>query len=273
MKCVICINRSLLNKVINTVTPVLEAVGVAKDSVIVADGQSMCAEHYHEHMILAGLLSGWGGNKRENAERYAKTIHESRKPMVVECPLGLPFRHSENEPQFEGKWQYKNLSWKVDLETILTPVYSSSRKLKKQAAAHRAVLAFFGHVCRADGTLWYSYDSICKHTNLGRATVSRVLKNFKTVGLLDWHTVTGNAHKKGHNIYTLSLSALQSAPKIDGAEFPSGTERTLYVPEPLRGLTPEQIRLKYEYATAHGGCSEVEYRMLADAVRQIEGAE
>lgn len=261
-----------------------------------------------------------------------------------------------------SKWQYKNLSWKVDLETILTPVYSSSRKLKKQAAAHRAVLAFFGHVCRADGTLWYSYDSICKHTNLGRATVSRVLKNFKTVGLLDWHTVTGNAHKKGHNIYTLSLSALQSAPKIDGAEFPSGTEqqefaefpnqvaefpneslssqtgvaefpsgtvtskepvidrtgnrepvaaanffqkdkshhsnlpkatpkdaefpietqraefpsgteRTLYVPEPLRGLTPEQIRLKYEYATAHGGCSEVEYRMLADAVRQIEGAE
>ena len=42
-----------------------------------------------QHYCLATRIAF---NTLESAERYANTIHESRKAIVVECLLGLEFR-------------------------------------------------------------------------------------------------------------------------------------------------------------------------------------
>ena len=59
LKCAVCVSRSLKNKDISNVTPVQDGVDGAKAAVVVVDGKSMCAEHYHEvltYMTVADYL-------------------------------------------------------------------------------------------------------------------------------------------------------------------------------------------------------------------------
>ena len=47
-------------------------------------------EGTHQQYALA-TRTAW--TNRSDAEKYAASVHESRKPLVVECPLGVDFRY------------------------------------------------------------------------------------------------------------------------------------------------------------------------------------
>lgn len=55
MKCITCVQLSLVNKDMSTPRPVQDGVDGALDSVVVYEGNSLCVIHLHERMQCNSL--------------------------------------------------------------------------------------------------------------------------------------------------------------------------------------------------------------------------
>lgn len=51
MKCIVCVNKRLHGKDLKTLKPIEEALEGAKLAVVIINGRSLCAEHYHTHLM------------------------------------------------------------------------------------------------------------------------------------------------------------------------------------------------------------------------------